>query len=100
MRTWIFLLCLSLISDMIAAAVISVQLWALRNGRQNSLVRIMAVLFASLFIRGACELVAHGFGFVTAPRYTPGYALFYWLGRAVVTISMWYFLFHLLRKPS
>lgn len=96
MRPWLVILFLSLISDMIAAAVIAFQLKALTNGEQSRLVKVFSLFFLAVFLRGLLELCANAFGFVKVPTYSAGYAICYWSGRAIVTITIWYLLFVLI----
>ena len=87
-----FLLFLVIASDMIGAGISGWILWRRRNGG----ITAIAILCWAIFIRGACEFAANACGFERTSIVTTGYAWFYWTGRGVFTIAIWWFVLYLL----
>lgn len=85
MKPWLFLLFLSIASDIIAAAVGSWIFWKHRNGAGIR----WALLYAGIFLRGMGELCANAFGFEVRPVYTLGYAVTYWVTRGIYCGCVW-----------
>lgn len=84
------LLVLFLISDLIVGFLIGVRLIRLRNGKQTQLVTGLAMVFFGICARGLFHLMAEfSGGYITKPHYTVAYGVFYWIGRAALTIPCW-----------
>ena len=96
MSPWLYLLFLFIISDMIASGVTGFVLWWRRNGG----IKVLAIVFTAMFIRGLCELFANACGYERRPVYTIGFAVFFWTGRACWTAAIWWFLAYLLSRPA
>lgn len=100
MNRWIILVLLALDSDLIAAGVISVILFNLKNQTEDpiakKLLAWMSFFFICVAFRGICELCAFACGFIKEPVYTTGFVWFYLVGRAAKTCSIWLFLIYLL----
>ena len=98
MNAWLFTLFLILLSDMVAAFVLAIYMWSLRNGGHNWLVKMLAALFWCIFLRGGLEFLANCFGYQHEPIYTLGFGACYWLGRGFQTAGMWALLIYMFSR--
>jgi hypothetical protein len=94
---FLFLLFLIIVSDTIAAFIGGSALWSHHryNGHSEMARRIALVLFGVWFA-GMAHLVANTFGYTTKPSYTLGFGISFWVGQAVKSACVWYFVLHII----
>ena len=92
-KAWLFLLFLFIISDTIAAAFGSYTLYRYRNGRHTPY--YLSLLLFGIFAEGTMLLFAQTFGFETKPEFTTGYAVCYWIGRTIKSVTVWSFVLYI-----
>lgn len=95
--SWLFLILLLLDSDIISAALMAVIFWSMSDGQANPVFKRFSLFFACVSIRGIFEMIAYSYGFSVRPVYTNGFIVFYVIGRAAKTISIWWLLLHFIR---
>jgi hypothetical protein len=91
------LMALTLISDMVASLVVGIRLLSFRNGSQNQLVTLLALVFFGIFLRGLFHLIAEGFSH--GHSLSVAYESIYWFGRMCLTVPCWIICIYLLRNP-
>jgi len=91
-QPFLVLLFLVIISDMIACAIGG---YTVLTNNGNPTMRRLGWALLGLFFEMACHLVANAFGFVHKPEYTVGFAISFWTGKAVRSITLWLFVLHI-----
>lgn len=100
MRWWTLFFYITYFTVFVFSGLIAHNLFQHREkGEQKAkLVLAFALVFLAMFLSICCEIVAAGFGFEQAPKYTRGFGIFYWLGKSIMTtalVGFWFYFRHI-----
>jgi hypothetical protein len=93
LQPFLALLCLVIISDMIACAIGG---YTVLKTNGNPTMRRLGWALLGLFTEMAFHLLALAFGYVHKPEYTVGFATSFWTGKAVRSLTLWIFVLHII----
>lgn len=88
---WLNLLFIYIFSYTVASIFIGLKFLRFRNGGKaaDSLAFWLSLVFFSVAWMGSLELVANAFGYEVKPKYTLGFGVSLWIGRAGFSVAIW-----------